>query len=99
MAVDLLDYIAGDACIADGGYDSNQIVREAKSRGLKVVIPPSKSRKTKRRYDKELYGERYLVECFFHVLKRYRRIATRFEKTAVAYTAFLHLACALTWII
>jgi transposase len=29
-----------------------------------------------------LAEKRYLVECFFHGLKRFRAIATRFEKTA-----------------
>ena len=99
IAVDLLDHIDGESCIADGGYDSDQIVNEAKARDLNVVIPPNKSRKSRRRYDKHLYRKRYIVECFFHSLKRYRRIATRFEKTATAYTGFVHLACALMWLI
>lgn len=38
------------------------------------------------------------VECFFHRLKRCRRIATRYEKTARNYLALVHFACALMWL-
>jgi transposase len=46
-------------------------------------------------YDKDLYRIRYRGECFFHSLKRCRRIATRYEKTGRNYLALVHLACAL----
>jgi len=45
-----------------------------------------------------LYAKRYLVECFFHRLKRFRAIATRFEKTARNFLALTHLACATLWL-
>lgn len=93
VAEDLLDFVRGTFCLADGGYDSDRIVAAIKQRELKPVIPPSKSRKKRRRYDRELYKLRYRVEVFFHDLKRYRRIATRYDKTAVCFMAFVHLAC------
>jgi len=40
-----------------------------------------------------LYAKRYLVECFFHHLKRFRPIAKRFEKTARNYLALVQAAC------
>ena len=48
--------------------------------------------------DKKLYRHRYLVEVFFHSRKAFRRIATRYEKTARNYLAIVHLACALQWL-
>ncbi len=42
--------------------------------------------------------KRYLVERFFHELKRFRAIATRYEKTACSYLALIHLACARLWL-
>ena len=48
--------------------------------------------------DKKLYRHRCLVEVFFHSLKSFRRIATRYEKTARNDLAMVHLACALQWI-
>jgi len=35
---------------------------------------------------------------FFHTLKSFRRIATRYEKTSRNYLAIVHLACALHWL-
>jgi len=39
-----------------------------------------------------------LVEVFFHNLKRFRALATRYEKTARNYLALVHFACALLWL-
>lgn len=63
-----------------------------------VVIPSNPTRSVIHRYDKKLYGIRYRIEVFFHRLKRCRRIATRYEKTARNYLGLLHLACALLWV-
>jgi len=40
----------------------------------------------------------YLVEVFFHHLKRFRAIGTRHEKTACNYLALVHVACARLWL-
>lgn len=98
VAEDLLDYIHGDHCLADGGYDADHIIEALKTRGKVAVIPPSASRNKKRRYDKRLYRERFRVEVFFHNLKRFRRIATRYEKTIAGFSGFVFLGCALLWI-
>jgi len=95
MAETLIDFVHGDACLADGGYDADRILDELRARGIKPVIPPSKNRKTKRRYDKILYSFRYRVEVFFHQIKRYRRIATRYDKTPSSYLGFIHAICML----
>jgi len=98
MAESLLGHAQGRAFIGDTGYDSERIREAAKARGMKVVIPSHPTRKVSRRYDKRLYRIRYRVECFFHQLKRCRRVATRYEKSGRNYLAFLHLACALVWL-
>ncbi|MBS1366937.1 MAG: transposase, partial [Oscillospiraceae bacterium] len=36
--------------------------------------------------------ERHLIECFFNKLKVFRRVATRYDKLAVSFLAFVHLA-------
>jgi transposase len=73
--------------------------RKAKAaQGMLVVIPSHPTRSVIHRYDKKLYGIRYRIEVFFHRLKRCRRIATRYEKTAQNYLGLLHLACALLWV-
>ena len=47
---------------------------------------------------RKLYRQRYLVEIFFHNLKRFRAIATRYEKTARNYLALVQVACAWLWL-
>lgn len=67
-------------------------------RDIAVVIPPKANRKQKRRCDFALYRERNLVERFFNIIKQFRAIATRYEKTARNYLAGVHLVCALAWL-
>jgi transposase len=88
----------GKACLGDGSYDTNAILRELEYRDVEAVIPPGKERAIQRRINRKLYRKRYLVELFFHNLKRFRRIATRYEKTAACYLSFICLACTWLWI-
>ena len=98
MAEALLEHAQGGACIADMGYDADRIVAAIEARGMKAVIPSTASRKTPRPHDKELYRVRYRVECFFHFIKRFRRVATRYEKTARNYLSFVLLASTTAWL-
>jgi putative transposase len=81
-----------NAVIADKAYDSNAIVDAAKRQGAEAVIPSKKNRKVPREYDKHLYKERKKVEWFINLLKQYRRVATRYEKTARNFLGFVHVA-------
>ena len=56
------------------------------------MIPSLSNRKRQREYDRERDKDRNLVECFWHKLKQYRRVATRYEKTAQNFLAFVHVA-------
>ncbi len=67
-------------------------------RDIAVVIPPKANRKQKRPCDFALYRERNLVERFFNIIKQFRAIATRYEKTARNYLAGVHLICAMAWL-
>ena len=88
-----------DAVIADKGYDSDAFVRFIESREAEVVIPPKRNRKVKRSYDANLYADRNKVERFFGRIKHYRRIATRYEKTARNYLSMVYLASAMVWLL
>jgi transposase len=81
-----------DAYILDKAYDSDAVVAAAKRQGAEAVIPPKKNRKVPRAYDKHLYKERKKVEWFINLLKQYRRVATRYEKTARNFLGFVHVA-------
>jgi len=58
----------------------------------------ARERRRVHRDDKKLYCHRCLVEVFFHTLAFFRRIASRYEKTARNCLAVVHLACALQWL-
>ena len=81
-----------EAYIADKAYDSNKVVKAAQRRGAKAIIPSKKNRKVPRDYDRHMYKERVKVEWFISLLKQYRRVATRYEKTKQNYLAFAHVA-------
>lgn len=98
VAFELLDFARGEAFIGDTGYDSQALEQEARYRGLKFVVCSHPTRARRRRIDRKLYRRRYLVEIFFHELKRFRAIATRYEKTARNYLALIQLACAWLWL-
>ena len=94
----LLALIEPDALLGDKGYDADHFVDSLTARAISVVIPPKSNRKVKRDCDFALYRERNLVERFFCIIKHFRAIATRYEKTARNYLAGLHLVCALAWL-
>jgi transposase len=92
------NHARGEAFIADTGYDSDAIREQLKSMRIKPVIHANPTRKRKPRLDRRRYASRFRVEIFFHDLKRFRALATRFEKTSRNYLALLHLACSMIWL-
>jgi transposase len=97
-AGELLDFARGRALIGDTGYDSDAFRREIRTREIKPVIHSKPERKRALPLDRTLYRKRYLVEVFFHSLKRFRAVATRYEKTARNYLALVQIACAWLWL-
>lgn len=98
LAEELIAQARGRALIADTGYDADRIVAATYAQGMKPVIHCNPTRKRKRRLDRKLYRIRYNVELFFHQIKRFRAIATRYEKTARNYLALVQLVCAFVWL-
>jgi transposase len=92
QAQTLLESHDFDAVIGDKGYDSKKLVTYIESRGAEAVIPPRSNLKDQREFDQHLYRERNLVERFISRIKQYRRVATRYEKTARNFLAFVQVA-------
>jgi putative transposase len=90
----LADLPAGAYVCGDRAYVSEQL----EGQGCTNVIPSNPTRATQRTIDTHLYKERCLVEHFFQRIKRYRRIAMRFEKLARNFLSFVHLAAILVWL-
>ena len=92
QATELLAEHEPEAVIADKGYDSDAFVEAIETRGAEAVIPPKKNRLEPRGYDRHTYKERNLVERFWSKAKQFRRVATRYEKKAANFLAFVQLA-------
>ena len=84
--------------IADKAYDTDKFRAALVGNGIIAVIPPKANRVEPIQCDWATYKERHLVECFFSKIKQFRRVATRYDKTAAAFLAFVSLACLMVWL-
>jgi transposase len=98
MAQAMIDDLEAEFTIADKAYDAEEIVAKILEQGSTPVIPPRSNRRRPREYDKHLYKERHLVECFFCKIKEFRRIATRFEKLEKTFLTMVTIASCLVWL-
>lgn len=98
QALTLIEDMAAKVVMADTAYDSDQIRKAIAEKGALAVIPNNPSRAQKHPLDQHLYAQRHLVECCFSRLKQFRRVATRFEKTARNYLAVVTLAAIILWL-
>lgn len=83
--------------LADKGYDSQDFVDYLHQEGIEALIPSRSNAKQPRTYDKVVYKERHLIECFFNKIKHYRRVFSRFDKKALNFLSFLHFVSVLIW--
>ena len=94
----LIEGMSADIVIADTAYDADHFRLAIARKGAIAVIPNNPSRSSKHPLDAHLYAQRHLVECCFSKLKQFRRVATRFEKTADNYLAVVTIAAAVLWL-
>jgi transposase len=98
QASTLIEGYEPQVLIADKGYDSGPLIELVTGKGIEAVIPPKKNRLVQREYDRHLYRERHLIECFIGKIKHYRRVFSRFEKLSKNYLGFLSFVSALVWL-
>lgn len=98
QAAALMENYEPKALIADKAYDSDDLIKSVTAQGIVAVIPPRKNRQQQREYDRHLYRERHLIECFINKIKHYRRVFSRFEKLSKNYLGFLSFVSALVWL-
>jgi transposase len=84
--------------LADSGYDADWIRALASEQGAWAAIPPKRNRKEAICFSPYLYRARNLVERFFNKIKQCRRIATRYDRLAANYLAFIKLASIRIWL-
>ena len=97
QAAALIEGLPAEVVMADTAYDADHLRQAIAAKGAVAVIPNNPSRALKYPLDKHLYAQRHLVECCFSKLKQFRRVATRFEKTARNYRAVVTLAAIILW--
>ena len=88
----------GSMLLADRGYDADWIRELAKKKGAWANIPPKSNRSEPICFSPYLYRARNRVERFFNRIKQCRRVATRYDKLAANYLAFVQLASIRLWL-
>jgi transposase len=78
--------------LADRGYDADWIRACVNHKRAWANIPPKQNRKDPICFSPYLYRARNLVERFFNEIKQCRRVATRYDKLAANYLAFIKRA-------
>ena len=84
--------------VADKGYDSDAFRDKLLEQNCTPAIPPRSNRINPSTYDEYIYKERHVVECFFSKIKYFRRIFSRFDKSARNYASFIAFVGAILWL-
>ncbi len=82
----------------DKGYSSRQYRQYLRRRGIRVTIPRKVNEHRTGPFDRERYRQRNQVERLINRLKQFRRVATRYDKRATSYAAFLNIAMIFLWL-
>lgn len=61
-------------------------------------INPSRRKVDHRKVQREYDKKRNRIERTFNKLKRFRRIATRYDRKALYFSSFVYLAASLLWL-
>jgi transposase len=95
--------------LGDKGFSYPRCRRVLRRRGIAHLIPERKDQRERRekkgsrggrpcRFRPEVYRERNWIERLVNRLKQWRRIATRYEKRAANYRAFVLIGCIMLWL-
>jgi transposase len=94
----LLKDVSESYVIADKGYDSTELRSKLIEKNCVPVIPSRSNRKEQYPYDEHLYKERHAIECLFSKMKHFRRVFSRFDKSARNFLSFLSFVGACIWL-
>jgi transposase len=84
--------------IGDKGYSAGRIRRYLRRHGIRITIPRRRDEHRRAPFDRALYRLRNLIERLVNRMKQFRRLATRYEKRADSYLAFLTVVAILLWL-
>ena len=81
----------------DKGYDSDAVRRKIERSGAAPNIPPKSNRRWKNCFSPYLYRDRNAIERSFGRLKDFRRIATRYDRSATNFLAAVCIAATVSY--
>lgn len=95
--------------LLDRGYTGKPCRSLLRRKGIRHRIPEKRDEQERRQqkgrkggrpaaFDKSLYAKRNVVERCILRLKQFRRVATRYEKTAESYLGMVTLASIILWL-
>lgn len=94
----LLQDVFDSYIIADKGYAFDIVRSQIIEQRCKSVMPPRSNAVNPWEYDKHIYKERHVIECFFSKIKHFRRVFSRFDKSARNFAAFLSFVGIILWL-
>jgi transposase len=97
QALALLEGIQPRHVLADKAYGTNAVLDAVEDCGARPIIPPTSRSTRLRDFDPVIYKKRNLIERAINKLKRFRRIATRYDRNPRCLSAMLCLAAVVTF--
>jgi transposase len=95
LAEELTERLPEDSTlIGDKAYDSSTLRQRAATKGINTCIPGRSNRTMPVPFSATVY--RHRAENFFARIKRYRRVATRYDKLVEIFLGFVCLGILLT---
>lgn len=91
-------HLRGMIAVADRNFDANAWRARLHAQDTVVCVPSHRRRAVVLPHHRGHYRHRHKIENCFARLKRYRRIALRFEKLLLTFLAFVQLAAVLDWL-
>jgi transposase len=83
----LVGVLRNKHAVADRGFDADTFHSTLQDARVRACIRPKRGRGWRHRFHRGYYRRRHRVENFFCRIKRYRRIATRYDKLAITFLA------------
>jgi len=99
LAPTMLGDVRDANVIGDRAYDAKALAGQLAAQGCTVAHPVEPDPREPARVRQAPLPRALLVEHFFQRIKRFRRIAMRFEKLARNFLAFVELAAVLVWLL
>jgi len=84
--------------VADKGFDADNFRALLRGECARTCIASRRNRRQPTPFHRGYYRRRHHVENFFARIKRFRRVATRYDKLASSFLGFVQFAAVLDWL-